>query len=184
MARDVDDDTLDELSGEKLSPIGLVELEFDSGAFRVWTGIGDLEWDGETWTGVGDLGSISAIEETTEVRAVGVQLELSGIPSEVIAIANEQDWQGRPARIYYAVLQGRTFVGEPFKMFQGLMDQMTLVEGDQAAIRIACESSQIDLERTRVRRYTAEDQRAEYAGDKGLDQVAALQEVEILWGRS
>lgn len=184
MPRDLHDDTADALSGEKLAPIGMVELEFDSGFMRMWTGIGELSWSGFTWSGVGTLGQIGAIEETTEIRAVGVQLQLSGIPAEVLEIANEEDWQSRPARIYYAVLQGRSFVGEPLKIFEGLMDQMTLVEGEQAAIRLSCESNQIDLERTKIRRYTAEELRSLYPDDKGLDGVAALQEVDILWGRA
>ena len=40
----------------------------------------------------------------------------------------------------------------------------------------------IALERPKQRRYTAEDQKDEFAGDTGLDQVVALQDAEIVWG--
>lgn len=184
MARDLHVDTAAELQGEKLQPIGMVELGFDSGWVRLWSGIGQLTWNASVFEGVGTLGIISAIEETTEIRAVGVKLRLSGIPADVLAIALAEAWQGRVARVYYAVLEGRHFIGEPVTVFDGLMDQMTLVEGETASIDVACESKQIDLERSLVRRWTAEEQRAEFPLDRGLDAVAALQEVEILWGRS
>jgi hypothetical protein len=58
---------------------------------------------------------------------------------------------------------------------------MELVEGQTAAIGIQCESDEIDFERNKVRRYTAEDQRSEYTGDAGFDQVTTLQELEIKW---
>lgn len=184
MARDLDAATATAVQGETLAPIVLVELEFDSETMRLWSGIGDLAWNGNTFTGTGTLGKVSAIEETSEIRAVGVQLELSGVPAEVLEIANDEDWQGRPVRIYFAVLERRSFVGEPLQLFGGLMDQMTLVEGSTASVQLACESNQIDLQRTRTKRWTAESQRADYPGDKGCDMVAALQEVAINWGRS
>ena len=36
---------------------------------------------------------------------------------------------------------------------------------------------------TRVRRYTAEDQKIDYPNDKGLEFVAEMAEKEIVWGR-
>jgi hypothetical protein len=183
MARDLHSSVAVAVQEETIAPTALVELEFDSGTMRVWPGIGDLVWNGHTFTGVGTLGSIGPVEETTELRAVGVQLQLSGIPSEVLEIANDESWQGRPARIYFAVLSARSFVGEPLQIFGGLMDVMTLVEGQSATITLNCESNQIDLERTRTRRWTSEDLRSDWPSDKGLDMVSALQEKEILWGR-
>lgn len=192
MARDLDTATAAAVQGDTLAPIAMVALGFDSGAVRLWSGIGELSWDGHVWYGAGSLGRISPIEETAEIRAVGVQLELSGIPVEaeaedgrtILEIANDEDWQGRSADIYYAVLDGRSFVGQPAKLFGGLMDTMTLIEGSMATIIVSCESKQIDLERAKVRRYTAEDQRSEFPGDRGADAVAALQNVELRWGRA
>lgn len=191
MARDLNAATALAVQAETLAPIALVSLGFDSGVLRLWSGIGELEWDGEVWHGAGSLGSISAIEETAEIRAVGVVMELSGIPVDaevedgrtILEVANDESWQGRPAEIYYAVLSGRSFVGTPVQLFGGMMDRMTLVEGSMATIRVACESKQIDLERAKVRRYTAEDQRSEFPGDRGADTVAALQDIELRWGR-
>lgn len=183
MSRDIPPGTDEATRAAALSPIGMVELDFASGFVRMWTGIGDLVWDGPVFTGSGSLGKISTIEETVELRAVGIQLELSGIPPEVLSIANNESWHGRQVRVYFGVLDDRrAFVGEPLQIFSGLMDQMVLVEGSESKITLTCESQQIDLERTKARRYTAEDQRSEYPGDAGMDSVTSLQELEIVWG--
>ncbi len=185
MARDISTDTDAALQGEKLTPIGLVQLAFGSGTVRFWTGFGDFEWNGFTWTGVGTLGRIGQMEETVESRAAAVELQLSGIPPDVLAIALAEDWQGREARIYYAVLDEQgVLVGEPFQIRRGLVDLMTLEEGAKAALTLLVESRDIDLGRNKARRYTAEDQRGEYPGDKGCDAVALLQEREVIWNLS
>jgi hypothetical protein len=190
MSRDLHPATEAATRSKKLAPIGLVEMLFDDGPVRLWTGYGELTWNGHVWTGAGDggldgkgqIGRIGQIEETIEIRAVGIELELSGTSPEVLHIALNTNWQGRAVNVYFAVLQGRSFVGEPLQIFGGLLDQLTGAEGDQATIKFSCESNQIDLERTRARRWTPEDQKSIYPADKGLDAVAALQEVEIRWG--
>lgn len=180
-----------ELLAETLTPIGLVELDFDSGFVRLWTGTRPLSWNGFTWTGVGTLGQIGAIEETSELRAVGLQLSLSGIPTElfgspsqsVLQITLGETWQNRSAKVYYGVLNTQgVLIGDPFQIFGGKMDQMAIVEGETATITLTCESALIDLERTRARRYTPEDQRAEYPLDAGFDMVSTLQDAEVKWG--
>lgn len=176
--RDIHADTQTALAGEVLSPVGMVEILFDSGPFRVWTGIGELNWNG-VWTGAGYLGRIGTIAETSEIKAVSVELELSAIPAEMLEIANNEDWQNSPVTIYYGVLDVVSFIGEPIQIFGGMVDQMVLTEGKEASITLTCESDQADLERTLARRYTHADQLAEYPGDLGFAQVAALQDAVI-----
>lgn len=180
-----------ELEASQLTPIGLVELDFASGFLRLWNGIGNFSWNGVTWTGVGTLGQIGPMEETSELRAVGIQLTLSGIPIQtfgsptlsITQIALAETWQNRPVVIYYGVLNSQgVLIGTPFQIFGGKMDQMSIMEGETATITLSCESDLIDLERTRVRRYTPEDQRAEYSTDAGFDAVTTLQDAEVKWG--
>lgn len=171
------------LDSQSLAPIVLVELAFGSGAVHLWSGIGDLAWSGRTWTGTGPLGRVSRVEETTELRATGITLELAGQDPALTQIVNSESWQGREVKLYFGVLdEAKALVGEPFQIFRGVMDHLRMVEGKEATIQLRCESrGAIDLDRTRARRYTAEDQRSEYPGDKGCDQVAELQEKQIIW---
>ena len=64
------------------------------------------------------------------------------------------------------------------------MDTMGIEDtGDTANISLTAESRLIDLERSRERRYTSEDQKIDYPNDKGLEFIADLQDKEIVWGR-
>jgi len=44
------------------APVVLVELDFASGPFRAWTGLGPLDWTGMSFEGVGSLGAVGEIE--------------------------------------------------------------------------------------------------------------------------
>lgn len=136
------------------------------------------------WYGAGNLGTIGKVEETTEVKAVGLELALSGIPTEVLDIALAEEWQGRLAYVYLGVVNTTTgqIDGEPVMIFGGKMDRMILNEGREVSIVLTCESEMIDLERTRSRRLTPDDQRSVYADDAFFDYVSSLQEVDIHWG--
>jgi len=62
---------------------------------------------------------------------------------------------------------------------------MVINDGSETAtIQVTVENRLIEFERTRVRRYTAEDQKIDYPNDKGLEFVAEMAEKEIVWGRA
>ena len=64
------------------------------------------------------------------------------------------------------------------------MDLMNIDDGGQTCtISVSAESRLIDLDRTRERRYTSEDQKIDFPNDKGLEFIADLQDKEIIWGR-
>ena len=63
------------------TPVVLVELDFATGPFRVWTGLGPLDWAGKVFEGAGSSGAIPP-EETVELRAVRLTLALSPVPQE------------------------------------------------------------------------------------------------------
>lgn len=168
-----------------IRPFLLVKLAFDSGDLNLWTGYGDLSWGGDTYTGAGDLLGMEAIEETAEVRSTGVALQLSGVPSSLISLALNEDYQGRPATLWLGAFDASgAIISDPYQLFKGAMDVMEPVdEGDTARFTLMVESRLIDLRKPRPRRYTAEDQKITFPDDKGFDQVTAIQNVEIVWGR-
>jgi hypothetical protein len=163
------------------APVILCELDFASGAFRAWTGLGPLHWAGKVFEGVGEIGAVGEIEETIELRAVRLTLALSPVPQEVIDIAlAERSFRLRPARLWGALLDAEgAFVADPFPLWAGLMDTMEVVDGAEPRVSLSCESRLVDLERAEVRRYTDADQQAEYPGDRFFEFVPALQDAEI-----
>jgi hypothetical protein len=168
-------------------PILLLELVFDSVTTRVWSGWGDLVWGARTFTGAGTLGAVSPVEEATELRATGLDLTLSGIPSSVLSLALSEPYQGRLATVWMGALDPNTFalVADPYQIFQGRMDVMTVADsGETATITISVESRLIDLERSRERRYDDADQKIDYPTDRFFEYVPSLQDIEIKWGQS
>jgi hypothetical protein len=163
------------------APVVMVELDFASGAFRAWTGLGLLQWAGKAFEGVGSIGAVGEIEETVELRAVRLSLALSPVPQEVVDIAlAERSFRLRPARLWGALLDAEgAFIADPFPLWAGLMDTMQVTDGAEPRVTLTCESRLVDLERAEVRRYTDADQQAEYPGDRFFEYVPALQEAEI-----
>lgn len=170
-----------------IRPVALVHLAFDSGSVRLWNGVGDLVWSGDTFTGSGMLGGISLIEESASLKATGVVLTLSGIDSSIIAIALGEHYQGRQAQIWLGHLDSNhALIADPVLMFQGRMDLMQLTDhGATATVSVTVESRAIDLERAnKIRYYTDQDQQAEFSGDKFFEFVPEMQEKVIVWGRA
>lgn len=167
-----------------VAPVLLVEIEWVSGTTRVWSGIGDLAWDSKTWSGIGDLGGVSPIEETSEIRATGVQLFVNGVDPSLLSLALADAAHGDSVRIWLGFLDATDqLAGVPILVFSGWIDQPIIEEGAETArIVVAAESEMIDLKRARVRRYTDQDQRDLHAGDRFFEFVDDLPERDVKWG--
>ncbi len=181
-----------ELGQATTAPRALVEIIFDSGPLRLWTGLGPLTAFGNVFTGSGRVGSIEPIRETQETVASGIEMSLLIMPTSdqpdavdsILNIALSETYQGRPVTIWQAQVDHTadppTLIGDPFVRFKGFLDIMQDSETPGAAvINVTAENRLIDLERARRRTYTPEDQKASHAGDTFFDEVAALQNREI-----
>ncbi len=189
MARTLTAGMVTEATGDSLQPVLLVKMEFDSASppdqLRLWTGIGDLTFNSQVYTGAGDLLSFSPIEESDDLKAVGLTGTLSGIPSSIIAIALATDYMGKPVTVWFGALNSSgALIADPFIIFAGLIDTMPIEDaGETATIQVTAENRLARLEESRSRRYTPEDQAIDYPGDLGLDFVVALNDGrEIVWG--
>ncbi len=172
--------------GEVIRDFNLLELQFSTSTVRLWNGFGDLQWNNETWTGAGNLLGISQIQESTGVEALGIRVELSGVNQAIVTLAVNEDYQGRPATLYLGQFdEDGDIIPDPVPIFGGYMDVMTIESaGEASTISIAIENKMIAFERPYVRRYTDEDQKIEHPTDKGFEFVAAIQDLELVWGRS
>ena len=171
-----------ELTAVRKEPIFLYEALFDSGPLRLWTGYGDIPWNGFTWTGSGHLLRVTTVEETTEMRAPGAVFTLSGVPTSILALVAGENYQGRVVRQYLGFLDAAgAVVADPYEMRRYLMDTMTDSEdGETATVVMTAENALVDLERPVERRYTPEDQKLVDAADTFFDFVADLQERPIV----
>ncbi len=170
---------------EVVTPVILVDLDFSGGAVRANSSPYTISYDGDDFLGVGNLGGISQMEEGVDMKARGISLTLSGIPTELVATALDEDYQGRDCKIWLAFLDSdHQLISDPVQLGPWRMDVMNVKMGTTATIQVTAESRMADWDRARVRRYTNDDQQDRFPGDKGFDYVAAVAEKEIVWGRA
>jgi len=187
MARDLTAGMITALTAEVVEPVMMVDLLFDTpNELYYWTGVGDLDFNGNTYEGVGQLLTITDIQETALLKAAGITLQLNGVYSDIISLALDEDYSERIATVYFGAFDStKTLISTSFQAFSGRMDVMTIEsDGQVAVITLTVENRLVDLERPKVRRYTSEDQKAEFSGDLGLDFVVSLNDgKELVWGR-
>lgn len=168
------------IGAKVVEPFFAIDLMFTSGPLYLWTGVGSTTIAAKSYVGSGNLLNISEVSETSEIAATGATITLAGVPSALLALALTEPYQGRVCRIYFGVVGSTT---EYTELFTGYMDQMTIEEGPEyCTIQLSVESRLIDLERSRVRRYTNNDQKTRFPLDKGLEFVESLQDKPIYWG--
>ena len=185
-----------------------IELFFDTSTLRFWSGLGEVEIAGNTYVGSGSLIQISSVDESLDISAKGATLTLSGLPSDLLALALAEPYQGRKCRIYfgirdnapsflqqedgdYVLTESEAFIDlQPeaapvmAEIFTGYIDQMNIDEGPETStIAVYVESRLIDLQRPRELRYTSESQKSRFPNDRGFDFVEDLQAKKFQWGR-
>jgi hypothetical protein len=183
MSRDLPTGFAGETTADTFRPAVLVQLDWPGGSIYVWTGYGTISWDGHDFIGTGELGTISPVQESSDLRANGVVLELSGIPTALVTEALANDAQGQPGKVWIAALAANgTFAADPYLIFDGVIDTTPIRIGPETStIAVQLEKELIDR-RTKERRYTHEDQQIEYAGDMFFEYVAGLAVKEFSWG--
>jgi hypothetical protein len=139
-----------------------------------------------TWQGAGSLGTISPMTESADVKANGVTIAFSGIPSADIARVLNEVRQGYPVKIWFGCLDSAgNVIADPYQAFGGRMDVPAIDEGaTTSTISISVENRLIDLQKPRERRYTHEDQQISYAGDLGFQYVPQIQDWNGTWGKA
>lgn len=186
MARDLTAAVEAELDKNEVRLGVFVEIIFDGGSFRAWSGLGDRSLNGNIFMGVGNMGGISSIEESAgDVRASTVALTLSGIDVSLLSIALQEEFQGRPATVWLQMFDiDWGAIDDPVQLNKFRCDYPVIEKGGETfSITVYADSILVDLERQRVRRYTHEDQQTLYPGDLGLEFVASIQNQEVVWTR-
>lgn len=171
------------IAASDLYPVIFAELTFRTGPVYLFSGFGSFSWNGQTWIGIGDLGSISQIEEGSDVIARGLSLQLSGFDATLLQDALGEVQLGLPVIIYLGFFSAGTLVASPIVAWSGRMDQPTFeVDGSAASITIACESRLIDMNVSVNKRYSDDQQQIDAPGDTAFSFVMGITNATIYWG--
>jgi hypothetical protein len=183
--RSLSADMVTEVTATQLAPILLANLQFSTPVY-LWTGYGTLTYNGVGYLGLGNLGTVSQVDETTDLAARGITLQLSGVPSALVSLALTENYQGRACSILFGALSPTAgLIASPVTVFSGKMDVMQITDdGSSAQITMTAENRLVDFRRSREVRYTDEEQQTLYSGDVGLEFVPAIQNKAIYWGNA
>lgn len=166
-----------------IMPIFLVMITFKSQIEYVWSGVGDLPWNGNTYKGVGSLGKIGGISESSEVQAEGTSVGLSAIDPLFLSESVADIQVGAPAKIWFGLWAGSGFFGQPYLLFSGSVDKpKVLMSTTEPAITLPLETKMMDLQRASLRRYTASDQHIDHPTDTAFNGVEAQNDKADRWG--
>jgi hypothetical protein len=105
MARNLTDAVAAAAHAALVRPRIFYEGEFASGTLNLWSGIGPIDWDGKTWTGAGQMLGIGMIGETSELRAVGFEVSLSGEATAMLSANLGNARQGLPGMVWLGFME-------------------------------------------------------------------------------
>jgi hypothetical protein len=191
MARTLSGSMLAQLGAKSISPILFVEIGFGDGLspegttyLRLCSAIQTMSWNSLSWLGTGGLLNITPAPETADLSASGLSVMLTGVDPAYLADALAYTRQGKTLKAWLGFLDSTgAVIADPYQWFKGWVDVPTIQDGvDVATVTITAESALSDLNWPRLRRYTPEDQKAEYPGDTGFDFVPYLANWNGQWG--
>lgn len=180
MSRSIPAAILTALAQPEVYPFYAVEMLFDSGAVRLWTGYDDRTIDGQIYVGTGSLLTISGLDEVNNLSAKQATITMAGLSSTIVSLSLAEPYQRRACRILWGVTNVDDFV----EVFGGYMNTMAIEDdANTSTVTLVVDSKLVELNRPRVRRYTHESQQSRYPGDTFFSFVADLQDKQIPWGR-
>lgn len=171
-----------------IRPVLFAELEYVSAGvaawLRVFTGIGQLTWNGQTWTGGRDLLTISPVRESRSLEAIGFSVKISGLPADKLSIALQSMRKNKPGKLWLGFFDAaNALIVDPYALRRGRFDVAPISrDGATMTIEVKYEGPLARLLVANERRYTHEDQQLRLAGDMGFDQVPELQDAIDVWG--
>ena len=172
------------VAADVVRPVTLVKMEFDSGTVRYSGADRAITYDSESYTGIGNFAGFSVVEEGVDLQTYTVTISISGIPTALLSISLDEDYQNRFVTLFQGFLNDSyALISDPVEIFKGRVNQMNIEAGETATISLTVESRLVDWERPRIRRYNNNDQQVAFSGDKGFEFVPQMVEKELIWGR-
>lgn len=169
-----------------IRPVFLVQLEFGTSiVLRLNDRAADISWNSETWLGNGWLKPIRAFDESSEIRATGCEITLSGTITELLAYSLTDARLSNKGKVWLGLLDSSdTIISDPYQIFVGRLDVPTITTNEtEMTLTLAYESELRGLERANEFRFTDQAQKAIYSDDKGFEYVSSVEKWDGYWGK-
>jgi hypothetical protein len=180
---DLTTEQIDALEAGNVVHVHLVEMLLTSGTLRFNSSLVDLDWNSSTWLGRGNVGSIGVFENKDSGEATGQQYVLSGVPPSFIALAFQENVQGKEVIQYFAICDPETNqITTAFEVYRGLLDRPVIKDSiDSAEIVFPSESRAIIRRRPKISTYSNADQRKLNPLDGSMRFAVAASTEPFVW---
>lgn len=162
----------------------LVAMYFSAGVVALNSMNRPLDFGGITYRGAAGLGEISQIDDSAGSEIKGLQMTMSGLTSEMLALAlaDATVVQGVRVVIRLALIGDDGFVIDAPVDWDGYLDTMSIdADGETCTISVTAESSAVDLLRGNAMTTSNADQQALYPGDRALEYIVSQSGVPVVW---
>lgn len=159
-------------------------LDFDD-PVRLNSSPRDVVTGGRTWLGKGALGGVDVIGEDTELNGAPIKINLSGVDPDLVPSVLVEDYRNRRVEISLGFFsQDWTLLAPPELLWEGVIDSASVaVSSESAAISLTCENQLAFLiGRPIPVKYTDQEQRKRFPGDKFFSLLPAQFNLRLEWG--
>lgn len=174
------------ITESSLRPVFFVRLEFGASLVVYLNDrAANITWDGQTWLGNGWLRPIKAIDESSEIKATGCEITLTGALAELRAFALAEARLSNKGNVWLGLLDNTdALISEPYLIFSGTLDVPTITTNQsEMTLSLAYESDLRGLERPNEFRFSDQSQKAIYSDDKGFEYTSVVEDWNGYWGK-
>ena len=184
MVRVIDSVTLAETNSTKTYPIELIKFQVTSDnadSLFLNTGYTNIIYNSDTYLPGSNVVSLSAVEETKDVKTNAITIQLNGIPNTIIAALENVNAIGGIVTIYQAFWNEETgaIQGQVYQKWQGIINSHAVDEENTASgdvnITVECKNIVGAILNTKSGRFTSDSSFKQYtSNDASMEFVASM----------
>jgi len=182
--RTIDAVTLAEVQSTKTYPIQLIKFQVTSDnadSLFLNTGYTSITYNGDTYIPGSNVVSLSAVDETRDVKTNAITIKLNGIPNTIIAALENVNAIGGIVTIFQAFWNEETgqIQGQVYQKWQGIINSHAVDEENSETgdvnISVECKNIVGAILNTKSGRFTSDSSFNQYTtNDKSMEFVAAM----------
>ena len=130
MARSLTSGMNTAVAAEQSTVVRLIQLEHSGGTARWATAAQDISWNSQTWSAIGGVLELGAAQESSDLRAAGLSVELSGVDGSIVSLVMTNSFRGYEVMIYRAHLTDGDVVADPYLEFRGYQNEPYEISDD------------------------------------------------------
>lgn len=193
MALSISNEFQNALNAPDRHAVGLFVFEFGTGTYALWTGAGEINYNGLIYRAGGSLIEIEPIDQNADGSVGRLSMVLNadpekGLTDDVLIRLFDEDWHNKPVLVQLALLDTATNQIAFAKVwFRGRLEFAEYLEGDVNRIEATCASTSIDLSRSGGGYRNDSTQRLIDPDDTSLEGIGTLGgalEKDAKWGQA